>query len=390
MRHANRLEGKPAAAAEERQRLRLCDLRIPGDAGQTLLQLLASPNVASRRGVYQQYDHQVQTNTVVAPGAGDAAVLRIKGTEQAIAVAIDGNGRQCFLDPYRGAQMVVAEVTRNLSCVGAEPLALTDCLNFGNPERPEIYYQLEQCIRGMTRACRALGVPVVSGNASLYNESQGTAIYPTPIVGGLGLLEDVRQHCAAGFREEGLAVILLGANRLTARAADLAGSEYLNTVHGLVRGRPRIDLGLEARVQSLCRNLIAGWDGQVGARLLGWRAGRCVGGMLYAGRWERWSSQAGWVPRVGRVHGGCAVPVGRGAVRRGAVPHCGYPGAGIRSERVSNGAGVRRSRIATGPDGWWKFADGEPDRHAGGGIGRRVVRRIGHGIAIDKEEQWTR
>ena len=252
-----RRNGQPAAESLERQRLRLRDVPMPADAGETLLRLLAAPNIASRQNVYRQYDHQVQTNTVIGPGSGDAAVLRVKGTQTAIAVAIDGNGRQCFLDPYRGAQMVVAEVTRNLSCVGAEPLALTDCLNFGNPERPEIYYQLEQCIRGMAGAARALGVPVVSGNASLYNESQGTAIYPTPIVGALGLLEDVRLHCGAGFPEEGLAVVLLGADRLTARASDLAGSEYLNTVHGLVRGRPRIDLPLERRVQAFCRGLIA-------------------------------------------------------------------------------------------------------------------------------------
>ena len=256
-----RLNGQPSPEYADRHRLRLQDVRMPAEAGATLLRLLASPNIASRQGVYRQYDHQVQTNTVVGPGAGDAAVLRVKGTGQAIAVAIDGNGRHCFLDPYRGAQMVVAEVTRNLSCVGAEPLALTDCLNFGNPERPEIYYQLEQCIRGMARASRALGIPVVSGNASLYNESQGTAIYPTPIVGGLGLLEDVRRHCGAGFPEAGLEVVLLGANRLTARASDLAGSEYLNTIHGLVKGRPRIDLVLERRAQGLCRGLIA--DGTV-------------------------------------------------------------------------------------------------------------------------------
>ena len=256
-----RLNGQPSQEYANRQRLRLREVPLPADVGDTLLRLLAAPNIASRQGVYRQYDHQVQTNTVVGPGAGDAAVLRVKGTGQAIAVAIDGNGRQCYLDPYRGAQMVVAEVTRNLSCVGAEPLALTDCLNFGNPERPEIYYQLEQSIRGMARACRALGVPVVSGNASLYNESQGTAIYPTPIVGGLGLLEDVQRHCGAGFPEAGLAVVLLGANLLTARASDLAGSEYLNTIHDLVKGRPRIDLALERRVQALCRDLIV--DGTV-------------------------------------------------------------------------------------------------------------------------------
>ena len=255
-----RLSGQPSADALARQRLNLREVPRPADAGRTLLQLLASPNIASKKGVYRQYDHQVQTNTVIGPGAGDAAVLRVKGTDTAIAVAIDGNGRQCYLDPFRGGQLVVAEVTRNLSCVGAEPLALTDCLNFGNPERPEIYYQLEQCIRGMARACRVLGVPVVSGNVSLYNESQGNAIYPTPIVGGLGLLEDVVRSASAdgaGFPAEGLAVVLLGANQLTARAADLAASEYLHTVHGMVRGRPRLDLVLERRVQALCRQLVA-------------------------------------------------------------------------------------------------------------------------------------
>ena len=204
-----RLTGQASAESEERQRLRLSDVPQPAaaglrDANQVLLRLLASPNIASRQNVYRQYDHQVQTNTVVGPGAGDAAVLRVKETGKAIAVAIDGNGRQCFLAPHRGGQRVVAEVTRNLSCVGAEPLALTDCLNFGNPERPDIYYQLEGCIAGMADACRELGLPVVSGNVSLYNESQGAAIFPTPIVGGLGLLNDVRRHCGAGFPAGGL------------------------------------------------------------------------------------------------------------------------------------------------------------------------------------------
>ena len=134
---------------------------------------------------------------------------------------------------------------------------MTDCLNFGNPERPEIYYQLEQCIAGMADACGELGVPVVSGNVSLYNESQGTAIFPTPIVGGLGLLEDVRRHCGAGFPDDGLAVVLLGADSLSANAPDLAGSEYLYSIHGMIRGRPAVDLSLEQRVQDLCRRLIA-------------------------------------------------------------------------------------------------------------------------------------
>ncbi len=256
-----RLSGRQSSADVQRQRLDLWDVPLseatgPNGAAATLLKLLAAPNIASKQQVYRQYDHQVQTNTVVGPGAADAAVLRVKGTGKAIAVAIDGNGRQCFLDPYRGGQRVVAEVTRNLSCVGAEPLALTDCLNFGNPERPDIYYQLEGCITGMADACEALGLPVVSGNVSLYNESQGTAIFPTPIVGGLGLLDDARLHCGAGFPSGGLAVVLLGADGLSAGVPDLAGSEYLATVHGMIRGIPEIDLALESRLQSLCRTLI--------------------------------------------------------------------------------------------------------------------------------------
>ena len=150
----------------------------------------------------------------------------------------------------------MAEVCRNLSCVGAEPLALTDCLNFGNPERPDVYYQLEWCIRGMAMACRYLGVPVVSGNVSLYNESKGQAIYPTPVLGGLGLLEDASRHCQSSFPGDGLSVALLGRGDLRPRKMDLAGSEYLQVVQGLVAGRPVLDLALESRVQDLCRRLI--------------------------------------------------------------------------------------------------------------------------------------
>ena len=251
-----RLKGVPGPELKQRQRLEFSHVPLPKEGpADTLLKLLASPNIASKESVYRRYDHQVQTNTVVGPGS-DAAVLRIKGTSKAIALCIDGNGRYCFLDPYRGGQIAVAEACRNLSCSGAEPLALTDCLNFGNPERPEVYYQLEWCIRGMARACRVLGVPVVSGNVSLYNESRGQAIYPTPVVGGLGLLEDAGNSCQSGFPEEGLTVALLGAGSLSARAQDLAGSEYLATVHNMVAGRPRIDLSLESRVQQLCRQSI--------------------------------------------------------------------------------------------------------------------------------------
>ena len=251
-----RLEGRPSPEQLERQRLALGEVPRPTSSpSDVLLTLLASPNIASKQGVYRQYDHQVQTNTVAGPG-GDAAVLRIKGTNSAIAVAIDGNGRYCYLDPYRGGQIVVAEACRNLSCCGAEPLAVTDCLNFGNPERPEIYHQLEQCIRGMARACRVLEVPVISGNVSLYNESQGQASHPTPIVGGLGLLEDCSRYAASGFPDEGLAVVLLGARNWPARAGELAGSEYLHVVHGRIAGRPGINLQLEKAVQALCRRLV--------------------------------------------------------------------------------------------------------------------------------------
>ena len=219
---------------------------------EVLLRLLASPNVASKESVYRQYDHQVMTNTVVPPG-GDAALLRIKGTRKAIALSTDGNGRYCYLDPYAGGAIAVAEAARNVACVGARAIAVTDCLNFGNPEKPEVYYQLEQCIKGMTEACNVFGIPVISGNVSLYNETMGEPIYPTPVAGVLGLLEDVSLACRMGFQEAGDEVLLLG----TPPSADgLAGSECLEVVHGTVAGKPSIDLDLEKQVQELCISLI--------------------------------------------------------------------------------------------------------------------------------------
>jgi phosphoribosylformylglycinamidine synthase len=235
--------------------LQMYDLsRLPDvtNATTAILHLLASPELASKRHVWRQYDHQVLTNTVVGPGS-DAAVLRIKGTRKAIALATDGDGRACFLDPYAGGALAVAEAARNVVCAGAEPVAITDCLNFGNPEKPEVYYQLEQCVRGIVAACETLGVPVVSGNVSLYNETSGEAIYPTPVIGMLGLIDDVDSVVPMGFLHEGDDVYLLGADVLRGEAADLAGSEYLKLFHdGLVAGRPRIDLDLEVRVQRLC------------------------------------------------------------------------------------------------------------------------------------------
>ena len=251
---AYRLEGRPAPEDVARRKMSLSGLPAPEcGPGETLLRLLISPNIASKQAVYRQYDHQVQTNTIAGPGGSDAAVLRVKGTRKAIAVAVDGNGRHCFLDPFIGGQIAVAEACRNLSCTGARPLALTDCLNFGNPLRPDIYYQLEECIRGMALASEALDAPVVSGNVSLFNETQGQAVHPTPVVGALGLLEDATKAVGAGFPAEGLAVMLLGPGLGTASSRDLAGSEYLNVMRGLTAGQPHIDLDLERRVQECCR-----------------------------------------------------------------------------------------------------------------------------------------
>ena len=220
-----------------------------------LLRLLSSPNIASKESVYRQYDHQVQTNSVVTPG-GDAAVLRVKGTDRGLALSTDGNGRYCYLDPLVGGMIAVAEACRNVACTGAEPVALTDCLNFGNPERPEVYYQLEECIKGIARASKALAAPVISGNVSLYNETQNESIYPTPVIGALGLLEDVERHATIGFKNSGDLVVLLGALGVRGDVGALSGSEYLEVVHGLVAGRPTLDMDLEVKVQRVCRRLI--------------------------------------------------------------------------------------------------------------------------------------
>ena len=182
-------------------------------------------------------------------------MLRIKGVTKTLAAATDGNGRYCHLDPYMGGMIAVAEACRNVSCTGAVPIALTDCLNFGNPERPDVYYQLEQCVAGMARASEALEAPVVSGNVSLYNESRGEGIYPTPIVGCVGLLEDAGLRVGSGFQREGDIVVLLGRSEVHGEASELGASEYLETVHSLVAGRPSIDIELEAAVQLACRRL---------------------------------------------------------------------------------------------------------------------------------------
>jgi phosphoribosylformylglycinamidine synthase len=239
-------EGEPAAELFEMERLDLTGLPELTDARGALLRLLAAPNITSKRWIYRQYDQSVLSNTVVQAGA-DAAILRIKGTSRGIAVSTDGNGRYCHIDPYRGGAIAVAEAARNVVCAGAHPVAVTDCLNFGNPERPDVYFQMQAVIHGIADACDALGTPVISGNVSLYNESGGRPVYPTPVIGMLGLLDDVTRHCGVGFASEGDEVFVVGSH-LEQPIDTLGGSEYLKLEHGLVGGKLDIDLQKEARL----------------------------------------------------------------------------------------------------------------------------------------------
>jgi phosphoribosylformylglycinamidine synthase len=190
--------------------------------------------VCSRAWIYRQYDQQVMLNTLVLPGS-DAGVLRIADTGRAIAVASDCNGRYCYLDPYVGAQIAFAEAARNVACAGGRPAAITDCLNFGNPEKPEVFWTFFEAVRGMADACKAFNVPVISGNVSFYNESFGSPIYPTPTVGLVGVLEDASRRVTMAFRDAGDVVVLLGET-----ADELGGSEYLSVVHGVIAGAPPV------------------------------------------------------------------------------------------------------------------------------------------------------
>lgn len=212
----------------------------PADIQDTLLKLVTSPNLCGRQWVYEQYDHMVQTNTAVLPGS-DAGVLRIKGTNKAIALSVDGNGRYCYLNPFVGAQIAVAEAARNVVASGATPLAITDCLNFGNPEKPENFWQFKEAVKGMAEACTIMGTPVTGGNVSFYNEWQEGAIYPTPVVGMLGLIEDAGKRMTTAFKKEGHVIAVLGETY-----AELGGSEYLKVIHGKVEGKcPALDLKKE-------------------------------------------------------------------------------------------------------------------------------------------------
>ncbi|MBS0149748.1 MAG: phosphoribosylformylglycinamidine synthase subunit PurL [Nitrospira sp.] len=223
------------------------------DGNGALLALLESPTIASKRWVYEQYDHMVRTNTMVRPGS-DSAVVRIKGTNKAVAMTVDCNSRYCLLNPYEGARLAVAEAARNLVCSGAAPIGLTDCLNFGNPERSDIMWQFVMAIEGMKDACERFQVPIVSGNVSFYNETNGLSIYPTPMLGMVGLIEDVGWTMTQWFKSEGDDIILLGTTR-----EDLGGSEYLKVVQAREQGSPPyLNLDVEKALQDCVLSLIRG------------------------------------------------------------------------------------------------------------------------------------
>ncbi|WP_069130166.1 phosphoribosylformylglycinamidine synthase subunit PurL [Rhodohalobacter halophilus] len=246
-------ERKKPAYIDEVQSFDFSALKHPEDVNEALLKVLASPNVASKRWVHEQYDTTVRTNTVNAPGASDSGVIRIKGTKKGLAVKTDCNGRYVYLNPRRGGQIAVAESARNVVCSGAKPVAISNCLNFGNPYKPEVYWTFSEALAGMGDACRALNTPVTGGNVSLYNENPNGAIFPTPVIGMLGLIEDVENHTMTPqFKNEGDVIYYLGANR-----KGLGGSEYIKAVHGLTTGdAPELDLDLEVKLQKSVLQLI--------------------------------------------------------------------------------------------------------------------------------------
>ena len=223
------------------------------DWTETLKQLLGSPNICGKRWVWQQYDHMVQTNTVEAPGAGDAGVIRIKGTDRGLAMALDGNGRWCYLDPRLGAMHAVAEAARKVACSGATPVGATNCLNFGNPEKPHIMWQFSQTIDGLTKACEELEIPITGGNVSFYNETLGEGIYPTPVLGVVGILEDVHKAAKMHFSSLGHTIVLLhigDAGDITDAESTFGSSEYAKEILGTVWGYPpELDLEQEATLQ---------------------------------------------------------------------------------------------------------------------------------------------
>src|SRR5215831_14062201 len=221
------------------------------DLDSVFMKLVTSPNIVSKEWVYRQYDHMVRTNTVVLPGS-DAAVIRIKETRRALAMTLDSNARYCSVDPRAGARLVVAEAARNLACSGAKPVALTNCLNFASPERPEVMWQFSETIDGMAEACRAFATPVTGGNVSFYNETDGSGIFPTPVIGMVGIVEDIHHVTTQWFKNKGSVIVLLGET-----GDDLGASQYLQKTTGRVDGTvPALDLERERAVIGACLRMI--------------------------------------------------------------------------------------------------------------------------------------
>ena len=238
------------AYLKEAQKLTIESIKIPDDFNKVLLQLLDSPTIASKESAYKKFT-AIDKNEVTVGAGSDAAVVKVKGTKKALAISVDCNSRYCYLNPYNGAMMAVAEAARNIVCSGGRPLAITDGLNFGNPMKPENYWQFEKCIGGLSAACKALNTPVISGNVSFYNENPKGAIDPTPMVGMVGLIKDADKYVTQDFKSETDLIVLLGENK-----ADLSGSEYLYLVHKQKKGNPQIDIEMEKAVQEACLEAI--------------------------------------------------------------------------------------------------------------------------------------
>jgi phosphoribosylformylglycinamidine synthase len=244
-------ETKKPEYIDQVQNADLSDIPEPTDYNQALTTLITSANLASKAAIYKQYDHMVQVNTMVEPGS-DAGVVRVKGTNKALAVSTDCNGKHCWLNPYEGAKGAVAESARNVVCSGAKPIAVTNCLNFGNPYKPEVYWTFSEAIRGMGDACREFDTPVTGGNVSFYNENPSAAIYPTPTIGMLGLIEDNTKIMNQYFKDQGDVIIMLGK-----AATDLGGSEYIKVLHDKILGNaPVVDLPHEHQLYDVVLNLI--------------------------------------------------------------------------------------------------------------------------------------
>jgi len=243
-------ETKEPAYLKDAQNLDYKAVSVPGDLNKVLLRLLDSPSIASKESAYEKFTFVDKKEVLVGAGS-DAAVIKVKGTKKALAISVDCNGRYCYLNPYNGAMIAVAEAARNIVCSGGHPLAITDGLNFGNPMKPENYWQFKKCIEGLSAAARALDTPVISGNVSFYNENPKGAIDPTPMVGMVGLIKDANKRVTQNFKKEGDIVVLLGKN-----TDDLSGSEYLYLAHNMKKGNPKIDMETEKTVQEACLEMI--------------------------------------------------------------------------------------------------------------------------------------